>query len=97
MDWYLPVIWAALIGTTVALYVLLDGFDLGTRNANATSRAVLGRQRNLAHSGRRAVGRLPASLCGDHAGALPASHRHAGRAGIPRRRALRMPRSRIHA
>lgn len=25
----LPVIWAALIGTAVALYVLLDGFDLG--------------------------------------------------------------------
>jgi cytochrome d ubiquinol oxidase subunit II len=30
VDWYLPVIWAALIGTAVALYVILDGFDLGT-------------------------------------------------------------------
>ncbi len=30
MEWYLPVIWAALIGTAVALYVILDGFDLGT-------------------------------------------------------------------
>src|SRR5262245_33063436 len=30
MEWYLPVIWAALIGTAVALYVVLDGFDLGT-------------------------------------------------------------------
>jgi cytochrome d ubiquinol oxidase subunit II len=29
MDWYLPAIWAALIGTAVALYVILDGFDLG--------------------------------------------------------------------
>ncbi|MET0445846.1 MAG: cytochrome d ubiquinol oxidase subunit II [Pseudorhodoplanes sp.] len=29
MDWYLPVIWAALIGTAVAMYVILDGFDLG--------------------------------------------------------------------
>jgi len=29
MEWYLPVIWAALIGTAVALYVCLDGFDLG--------------------------------------------------------------------
>src|ERR1700748_2376253 len=29
MEWYLPVIWAALIGTAVSLYVLLDGFDLG--------------------------------------------------------------------
>jgi cytochrome d ubiquinol oxidase subunit II len=30
MEWYLPVVWAALIGTAVALYVILDGFDLGT-------------------------------------------------------------------
>ncbi len=30
MEWYLPVICAALIGTAVALYVILDGFDLGT-------------------------------------------------------------------
>ncbi len=29
MEFYLPVIWAALIGTAVALYVILDGFDLG--------------------------------------------------------------------
>src|SRR5262249_16389534 len=29
MEWYLPVIWAALIGIAVALYVVLDGFDLG--------------------------------------------------------------------
>ncbi len=29
MEWYLPVLWAALIGTAVALYVILDGFDLG--------------------------------------------------------------------
>lgn len=26
---WLPVVWAALIGTAVALYVILDGFDLG--------------------------------------------------------------------
>jgi len=30
MEWYLPLIWAAVIGTAVALYVILDGFDLGT-------------------------------------------------------------------
>jgi cytochrome bd ubiquinol oxidase subunit II len=30
MEWYLPVIWAAVIGTAVALYVIFDGFDLGT-------------------------------------------------------------------
>ena len=29
MEAYLPMIWAALIGTAVALYVVLDGFDLG--------------------------------------------------------------------
>jgi cytochrome bd ubiquinol oxidase subunit II len=29
MEWYLPVIWAALLGIAVALYVILDGFDLG--------------------------------------------------------------------
>jgi cytochrome d ubiquinol oxidase subunit II len=29
MEWYLPVIWAMLIGTAVAFYVTLDGFDLG--------------------------------------------------------------------
>lgn len=29
MEYYLPVIWAILIATAVALYVILDGFDLG--------------------------------------------------------------------
>ncbi len=29
MEWYLPLIWAGIIGTAVALYVILDGFDLG--------------------------------------------------------------------
>ena len=29
MEWYLPVIWAAIIGIAVALYVILDGYDLG--------------------------------------------------------------------
>src|SRR5579872_6881054 len=29
MEWYLPPIWAAVIGTAVAMYVILDGFDLG--------------------------------------------------------------------
>ncbi len=29
MESYLPVIWASLIGTAVAMYVILDGFDLG--------------------------------------------------------------------
>jgi cytochrome d ubiquinol oxidase subunit II len=29
MEWYLPLIWAAIIGVAVAMYVVLDGFDLG--------------------------------------------------------------------
>ena len=29
LGYTLPVIWALLIGTAVALYVILDGFDLG--------------------------------------------------------------------
>jgi cytochrome bd ubiquinol oxidase subunit II len=29
MEWYLPLIWAGVIGAAVALYVILDGFDLG--------------------------------------------------------------------
>ena len=29
MEWYLPLIWASVIGTAVAMYVILDGFDLG--------------------------------------------------------------------
>lgn len=29
MEMYLPLIWAALIGVSVAMYIILDGFDLG--------------------------------------------------------------------
>jgi cytochrome d ubiquinol oxidase subunit II len=29
MEWYLPLIWAGVIGFAVAMYVILDGFDLG--------------------------------------------------------------------
>src|ERR1700746_3520287 len=29
MESYLPVIWAVIIGAAVAIYVILDGFDLG--------------------------------------------------------------------
>ena len=68
----LPVVWALVIGTAVALYVVLDGFDLGIgilfpllpargrpRPDDELGRAVLGRQRDLAGAGRRrAVGRL---------------------------------------
>src|SRR5947209_1032054 len=29
MEWWLPLIWAGIIGLAVAFYVILDGFDLG--------------------------------------------------------------------
>src|SRR6188472_1326555 len=29
MEWYLPLIWAAVIGVAVAMYIIMDGFDLG--------------------------------------------------------------------
>ena len=68
MEWYLPVIWAGLIGAAVALYVILDGFDLGigilfpfAREDEEQDqmididRAVLGRQRDLAGARRRRI------------------------------------------
>ena len=78
MEWYLPLIWAAVIGIAVAMYVILDGFDLGigilfpftrsesrTRPDDALDRAVLGRQRDLAGARRRRIVRgVPARLCG---------------------------------
>ena len=105
MEPHLPVIWAAIIGTAVAMYVILDGFDLGVglllpftetesraRPDDDLDRTVLGRQRDLAGARRRrAVGRLPAGLCGDHAGALSAGHRDAAGAGVSRS-GVRIPR-----
>ena len=68
MEWYLPVIWAGVIGTAVAMYVILDGFDLGigvlfpfapqrgrARSDDALGGAVLGRQRDLAGARRRRI------------------------------------------
>jgi cytochrome d ubiquinol oxidase subunit II len=45
MEWYLPVIWAAVIGTAVAMYVILDGFDLGIGILFPTARSE--RERDL--------------------------------------------------
>ncbi len=66
MEWDLPLIWAGIIGIAVALYVILDGFDLGvgilfpfSRDEKerdqmiGLDRAVLGRQRDLAGARRR--------------------------------------------
>jgi cytochrome d ubiquinol oxidase subunit II len=48
MEWYLPVIWAALIGTAVALYVILDGFDLGIGILFPTTRSESERSQMMA-------------------------------------------------
>jgi hypothetical protein len=97
MEWYLPVIWAALIGTAVAMYVILDGFDLGVgvlllrpqraraRPDDELDRAVLGRQRNLAGAGRRRLWVAFPHAYAIIAGALPAGHRDAAGARVPRR------------
>ena len=103
-EWDLPLIWAGIIGIAVALYVILDGFDLGvgilfpfSRDEKerdqmiGIDRAVLGRQRDLAGARRRRiVGRVPARLWRDHVGALSAGDRDAAGAGVPRCR-IRIP------
>ena len=102
--YWLPLVSAAVIALAVALYVVLDGFDLGigilfpyfrrgepARPDDELGRAVLGRQRDLAGHGRhRAVRRLPARLLDHHAGALRAGGAHAAGAGLPRR-GVRVP------
>ena len=40
-DWnQLPLIWAGIIGTAVAMYVILDGFDLGISTLSALARNI---------------------------------------------------------
>ena len=39
MEGYLPVVWAGIIGAAVALYVILDGFDLGVAILFPTARS----------------------------------------------------------
>ncbi|HET9717260.1 MAG TPA: cytochrome d ubiquinol oxidase subunit II [Pseudolabrys sp.] len=47
MEWYLPVIWAALLGTAVVMYVVLDGFDLGVGILFPTSRSEVERDQMM--------------------------------------------------
>ena len=102
--YWLPVVWAALLGVGVVMYVLLDGFDLGIgilfltgadeqeRDAMMNSdRAVLGWQRNVARArGRGSARRISHGLRHHHAGPLSSNHRHASRAGLPGR-GVRVP------
>jgi cytochrome bd ubiquinol oxidase subunit II len=48
VEWYLPVIWSALIGTAVVMYVVLDGFDLGLGILFPTTRTEAERDQILA-------------------------------------------------
>ena len=100
MEWYLPVIWAGLIGTAVAMYVILDGFDLGIgilfpfarseSERDQMMRTVApfwdGNETWLVLGGGGLWVAFPERLCGDHAGALSAGDRHAAGAGVPRHR-----------
>ena len=104
MEWYLPVIWAGLIGTAVAMYVILDGFDLGIgilfpfadneRERDQMMRSVApfwdGNETWLVLGGGGLWVAFPLRLFGDHAGAVHAGDRDAAGAGVSRR-GVRIP------
>ena len=89
LAFWLPLIWAGFIAFAVAMYVIVDGFDLGVgilfkaarerelaRPHDVLGRADLGRQRDLARPRRRRAARgLPHRLRDPDAGALLADHR----------------------
>jgi hypothetical protein len=92
---WLPLIWAGLIAVAVAMYVVVDGFDLGSascsrrqerelaRPHDVLGRADLGRQRDLAGARRRRpAGRVPPRLRDPDAGAVRAADRHAAGARL---------------
>jgi len=99
MEDLLPLIWAAILGFAVAMYVILDGFDLGTGilfpfagNERQRDQMIAsikpywdGNETWLVLGGAGASRRVPTRLRHYHAGALPADHRHAARAGVSRR------------
>ena len=99
MEWYLPVIWAAIIGTAVAMYVILDGFDLGIgilfpyakseRERDLMMNSVApfwdGNETWLVLGGARPARRLSPRLRRHHAGVLSAGDLHAARIDVPRR------------
>ncbi len=101
----LPLIWAAIIGFAVALYVILDGFDLGIgmlfpfarddaerdRMLSAIAPFWDGNETWLVLGGGGLLGGVPARLRDRHAGVLPTDHGDAAGAGVSRRH-LRIPR-----
>ena len=104
MEWYLPVIWAALIGTAVAMYVILDGFDLGigilfpfAKNESERDQMMRsvapfwdGNETWLVLGGGGLLVAFPLAYARHHAGLLSAGDRDAAGAGVPRRR-VRIP------
>ena len=104
MEWDLPLIWAGVIGLAVALYVILDGFDLGvgilfpfSRNEKERDQMIAsiapfwdGNETWLVLGGGGLWVAFPRAYGGDHVGALSAGHRDAAGAGVPRRR-VRVP------
>ena len=102
--YWLPLVWAAIIGIAVALYVILDGFDLGIgilfplkprksdRDLMMNSVAPFwdGNETWLVLGGGGLFVAFPLAYGVHHAGALSAGDRHAAGARFPRRR-LRVP------
>ena len=100
MEWYLPLIWAAVIGTAVAMYVILDGFDLGigilfpfAQNESERDQMMRsiapfwdGNETWLVLGGAGLFVAFPQRLCGHHAGVLSAGDRDAAGAGLSRHR-----------
>ena len=99
MEWYLPLIWAALIGTAVFMYVLLDGFDLGIGILFPTARTESerdqmtrtiapywdGNETWLILGWRWSVRGISKGVLDHHAGVLLAGDRDASRVGFSRR------------
>ena len=100
----LTTIWAFIIAFAVFAYVVMDGFDLGIgilfpafaegreRNPAMNSIAPVwdGNETWLVLGGGGLMAAFPLAYGDDPAGALPADHRDAAGAGLPRRR-LRVP------
>src|SRR6476620_5245022 len=103
MESYLPVIWAAIIGLAVAMYVILDGFDLGIgilfpfaetdherdQMMNSVAPFWDGNETWLVLGGLH-DGRLSAGVLDHSPGTLSAGHFHAAGPDISRSR-LRVP------
>lgn len=103
-------IWLLFLGLFLALYVVLDGFDLGIGvlslfvredkrrgHHDGEPQQRLGRKRDLARRSRgRPVRRVSGRLCNHTQFALPPDHRDDLRSGLPRCR-VRVPRTRARA